>query len=206
MKVKFGMFESILDVIEEVRDLSDEDHVDLGPKIRKNEPLTKEELDTIVELLTPNSEYYADMAEGYRSLLSQIRNARYELLNGWEARVNTIAEANNTGLRMSLGISELVSFRHNTTFITDPFRDESSIQEVDPIEYYGDAFLNSDFLNGFRYSDKYVPDGLECPKCKENELDKITSIELDTFHCESCNTYYDKNDIVPNEEGEQRWK
>ena len=38
-----------------------------------------------------------------------------------------------------------VSFDFKGVAIIDPFMDESSTQEVDPVKYYGDAFLNSDF-------------------------------------------------------------
>ena len=41
--------------------------------------------------------------------------------------------------------SKCVSFDYNGVTIVDPFMDESCTKDVDPVKYYGDAFLNSDF-------------------------------------------------------------
>jgi hypothetical protein len=38
-----------------------------------------------------------------------------------------------------------ISFDYYGIVIINPFTDESGINEVDPVKYYGDAFLNSDF-------------------------------------------------------------
>lgn len=42
-----------------------------------------------------------------------------------------------------------ISFEFNGVFITDPFGDEDYTTIVDPVAYYGDAFLNSGFLKLF---------------------------------------------------------
>ena len=41
--------------------------------------------------------------------------------------------------------SKCVSFDYKGVTIVDPFMDESCTNDVDPVKYYGDAFLNSDF-------------------------------------------------------------
>lgn len=43
----------------------------------------------------------------------------------------------------------LVSFMHNGTEIVSPFIDEIGCYEVDPVEYYGENFLKSDFMKIF---------------------------------------------------------
>ena len=53
---------------------------------------------------------------------------------------------------LSEGIDEninLISFDYYGMDITNPFVDESGIYEVDPIEYYGELFLESDFMKLF---------------------------------------------------------
>jgi hypothetical protein len=41
-------------------------------------------------------------------------------------------------------------FEFEGTYITDPSMDETGRFEVDPIEYYGQAYLNSPLNPGFR--------------------------------------------------------
>jgi hypothetical protein len=41
---------------------------------------------------------------------------------------------------------DLISFEFNGIDIINPFINENATKEVDPIEYYGDDFLNSKFM------------------------------------------------------------
>lgn len=41
---------------------------------------------------------------------------------------------------------DTVAFCFNETLITNPFLDEKGLYEVDPVKYYGSAFLQSDFM------------------------------------------------------------
>ena len=43
----------------------------------------------------------------------------------------------------------LISFVYDGIEITNPFVDETDRYSVDPVEYYGEAFLNSDFMKIF---------------------------------------------------------
>lgn len=42
-----------------------------------------------------------------------------------------------------------LQFEYENTVISNPFVDECGMYEVDPVEYYGEAFINSDFLKIF---------------------------------------------------------
>ena len=42
---------------------------------------------------------------------------------------------------------DYISFEYNGTEILNPFIDEYDWYEVDPIEYYGEYFLNSKFMD-----------------------------------------------------------
>jgi hypothetical protein len=42
---------------------------------------------------------------------------------------------------------DLISFEFEGIDIINPFMNENATEEVDPIEYYGDNFLNSEFAN-----------------------------------------------------------
>lgn len=50
-----------------------------------------------------------------------------------------------TDLETLMGDQETISFKFNGTNITNPFVTEDGIQPVDPIEYYGTGFKESDF-------------------------------------------------------------
>ena len=52
------------------------------------------------------------------------------------------------GVYICYDISPLIGFEHKEsgTFIQNPFIDECGFGSVNPIEYYGEEFLNSDFL------------------------------------------------------------
>lgn len=44
--------------------------------------------------------------------------------------------------------SDIIHFLNDDDcIITNPFLDESGSYEVDPVEYYGESFLNSEFMN-----------------------------------------------------------
>lgn len=54
----------------------------------------------------------------------------------------------NTNNEIMLGSEEpIVYFEFEGVAIHDPFTEESGRFEVDPVEYYGEAFLNSAFYN-----------------------------------------------------------
>lgn len=57
-----------------------------------------------------------------------------------------IVEANEKIIDETKDTIGCISFEFNGTSITNPFADESSINSVDPIEYYGKAFLESKFM------------------------------------------------------------
>jgi len=44
-------------------------------------------------------------------------------------------------------IQSLITFEHNEFIIYNPFLDETMGKEVDPIEYYGESFLKSEWVN-----------------------------------------------------------
>lgn len=56
-----------------------------------------------------------------------------------------IADKNHKIIQETGDTAGCVSFEWHGSSITDPFYDESSVNPVDPVEYYGDAFLNSPF-------------------------------------------------------------
>lgn len=55
----------------------------------------------------------------------------------------TNAVANEAGA----DTDELVGFECNETYIIHPFMDEQMEEEVDPIEYYGQDFIDSQFYS-----------------------------------------------------------
>lgn len=44
-------------------------------------------------------------------------------------------------------IQSLITFEHDEVIIYNPFLDETMRKEVDPIEYYGESFLKSEWVN-----------------------------------------------------------
>lgn len=42
--------------------------------------------------------------------------------------------------------TDIISFQFEGMTIANPFVEESDYAEIDPVEYYGKVFLNSDFM------------------------------------------------------------
>lgn len=64
------------------------------------------------------------------------------------ARAKEIANNNNKVWEQAEGrdvTDQMITFEFNDVTIFDPFVDESGRFDVDPISYYGSAFLNSKF-------------------------------------------------------------
>lgn len=50
------------------------------------------------------------------------------------------------GVYMNFGISEMISFMYDDIMVINPFTDECDMFNVNPITYYKELFMNSDFM------------------------------------------------------------
>ena len=72
------------------------------------------------------------------SRLRKVAEGNY--YNAWQ-----IAQKNEKIVKETGETTECVGFEWQGFFITNPFKDETGRVEVDPVKYYGESFMNSDF-------------------------------------------------------------
>ena len=89
----------------------------------------------------------------------------------------------------SLDTSPLIGFEHKESgvFIVNPFTDECDWNKVHPIEYYGEEFLNSDFMrldlgNMKKYEDTEIVAFMDGEL--EYEGSSLDFLDINEFQCE----------------------
>jgi hypothetical protein len=60
--------------------------------------------------------------------------------------IKQLGETQSQLLECTGDLSSMIHFKFNESMIVNPFVDKDGFVAVDPIEYYGDIFLNSDFV------------------------------------------------------------
>lgn len=112
--------------------------------------------DEKIDLLNEQIKLYKDenlYAEQLKDLNIQFmkfnkENNQFDInMNQKLLKINKFIQKQFLKIQMKeLTYNDLIYFKYKNIKIYDPFKDEYEMIHVDPIEYYGDCFLNSEFF------------------------------------------------------------
>lgn len=110
-----------------------------------------------------------------------------KILNETQLKViKLIGDIGNEMMFSGQGVSSnILGFYWNEIFIVQPFLDDVGDEEVDPIEFYGETFLNSDFVKKVKNIKQSVKTDKDDNKLSETQLDVIKligEIQCDVFY------------------------
>jgi len=129
--------------------------------VRINEAIWAMNNDNLVDYKYPFAKSFDELSVEVAEWIDYHNQKLYPVLSHYLLREpvllqSLLEKAAKVGECQETSGEDIISFGWEGHTIINPFRDETSIYDVDPILYYGRAFLDSDFCKGPLLEDAIV--------------------------------------------------